>query len=48
MEKEEIPAAYQDEPEEEIPEIAGLKVTRVKEYRITRMTFLTYADEYGG
>ncbi|MFR7511307.1 MAG: 16S rRNA (guanine(966)-N(2))-methyltransferase RsmD [Muribaculaceae bacterium] len=34
--------------EEEIPEIAGLKVTRVKEYRITRMTFLTYADEYGG
>ena len=28
--------------EEEIPEIAGLKVTRVKEYRITRMTFLTY------
>ena len=25
--------------EEEIPEIAGLKVTRVKEYRITRMTF---------
>ena len=34
--------------EEEIPEIAGLKVTRVKEYRITRMTFLPYADEYGG
>lgn len=34
--------------EEEIPEIASLKVTRVKEYRITRMTFLTYADEYGG
>lgn len=34
--------------DEEIPEIAGLRVVKVKEYRITRMTFLSLANEYGG